>query len=133
MKISAPTDLAGLDRNPEISSKDNILKVGKNSQKVEIRKAAEEFEAIFMEIVLKSMRESVNQSGLINGGNGESIFRSMLDSEYAKSMSSQNMTGIATAIEKHLTGLVDQTTETVDRIKGQAVYKDLGKPGVGRP
>lgn len=72
----------------------------------EIKKLSEEFEAIFLEIVLKSMRESVPKSKLIDGGNGEEIFRSMLDSEYAKSLASQRSTGLADSIQSHLMGLM---------------------------
>ncbi len=70
-----------------------------------IRELSEDFEAIFMQIVLKSMRQAVQKSGLIDGGNGEEIFRSMLDQEYAKSFASQRSTGLADAIERHLLGV----------------------------
>lgn len=67
-----------------------------------IKKLSDEFESIFLEIVLKSMRETVDKSKLTDGGNGEQIFQSMLDSEYAKNLSSQRTSGIADSIEKHL-------------------------------
>ena len=67
-----------------------------------IRQSAQEFEAIFLESMLKSMRDSVEKGGLIDGGNAEKMYESMLDSEYAKQMSSQSMTGIAENIEKQL-------------------------------
>ena len=68
----------------------------------QIKKLANEFESIFTELMLKSMRGSVQKGGLIDGGNGEDIFKGMLDSEYSKSMSEQRSSGIADSIEKHL-------------------------------
>lgn len=76
-----------------------------NRDKGEIKKLANEFEAIFLQIMLKSMRDSVQKSELVDGGNGEDIFRTMLDSEYAKSMAEQRTSGIAQNIENQLLGL----------------------------
>ena len=55
-----------------------------------------------MEIVLRSMRKTINKSKLIDGGNAEEIYRSMLDGEYAKIMAQRGTSGLATAIEKQL-------------------------------
>lgn len=71
-------------------------------ERAKIKESAREFEAIFLETMLKSMRQSIEKSGLIDGGNAERMYESMLDSEYAKQMASQNMTGIAADIEKQL-------------------------------
>ena len=43
----------------------------------------------------------MQKGGLIDGGNGEDIFKGMLDSEYSKAMASQRSSGIADSIEKH--------------------------------
>jgi len=48
------------------------------------------------------MRSSVQKSGLVDGGNAEEIYTSMLDSEYAKQMSSQGNSGLAQMIERQL-------------------------------
>ena len=90
--------------------------------KAAIAKLAEEFESIFTEIMLKSMRDSVHKSELIDGGNGEDVFRSMLDSEYAKTMAGQRRSGIADAIERHLIGLAEEQTKNVRAIEGQRAY-----------
>lgn len=82
----------------------------------EIKKLSEQFESIFLEIVLKSMRDSVQKSDFMKSGSGEDIFRSMLDSEYAKSISQQRSTGLADSIEKHLLGVMGAP--------------DLGKPNI---
>ena len=72
-----------------------------------LKKSAEEFEALFYQIMLKSMRDSISKTKLIDGGNGEDIFRGMLDSEYSKLMSEQRLAGIANAVESQLMGQID--------------------------
>lgn len=68
----------------------------------QIKQLAEEFESLFLGIVLKSMRDTVPKDGLINGGNAEDIYRSMLDTEYSKEMARQRSTGLANNIEEYL-------------------------------
>ena len=87
-----------------------------------IAKLAEEFESIFTEIVLKSMRETVPDKGLIDGGNGEDVFRSMLDSEYAKSMAVQRRSGIADALERQLLAQADQQAQNTRTAEGKRAY-----------
>lgn len=68
-----------------------------------IKKAAREFESLFVEMMLKSMRDTVGKDKLTGGGRGEETFRSLLDQEYARSASQTGGLGIATSIEKELT------------------------------
>src|SRR4051812_12965951 len=70
--------------------------------RAQIKQSAEDFESLFLNIVLKSMRDTVQKSGLIDGGNAEDIYKGMLDDEYAKSMASQRNTGLADNIEAFL-------------------------------
>ncbi len=67
-----------------------------------VKKLATDFEAMFMEQMLKGMRSSVQKSGLIDGGNAEEIYTSMLDSEYAKNMANQHNGGLSDMIERQL-------------------------------
>jgi flagellar protein FlgJ len=64
-----------------------------------MKKAAEDFESLFLNIVLKAMRDTVPKSALIDGGNAEEIYKGMLDEEYAKMMAQQRHTGLADNIE----------------------------------
>jgi len=67
-----------------------------------IRKLSTEFEAMFLEQMLKGMRSSVQKSGFIDGGNAEEIYTSMLDTEYAKNMAQQRSLGLADMVERQL-------------------------------
>lgn len=68
----------------------------------EIKKAAVEFQAIFVEMMLKSMRGTANQDKLTGGGHGEEVYGSLLDREYATAISRRGNLGLAEMIEKQL-------------------------------
>jgi peptidoglycan hydrolase FlgJ len=67
------------------------------------KKVAQEFEAMFVGMMLKSMRETVGKDKLTGGGHGEETFRSLLDQEYAASAARNGGIGLAKMIEKELT------------------------------
>jgi len=48
--------------------------------------AASQFEALFMQMVLKSMRDAVPKSGMLEG-TGSDVYRSMLDTQFAQALS----------------------------------------------
>ena len=54
-----------------------------NNDDVRLRKAAVDFEALLTQQMLKTMREAGFKSDLLPESNGEKIFRSMLDEQYA--------------------------------------------------
>ena len=55
---------------------------GKDDE-AKLREAANEFEAIFIEQMLKTMRKTSLESDFIKKSEGEKLFRSMLDEQYA--------------------------------------------------
>jgi len=91
----------------------------------EIKKLAQDFESIFTGIMLKSMRNSVQKSGLMDGGNAEDIYRSMLDQEYSKQMASQSKSDLANNIEQYLinaAGLKEDNSKIQNQAKGLQAY-----------
>ena len=75
---------------------------GTDKERVAARKAAREFETLFVGMMLKSMRETVGKDMLAGKGQGEEIYRSMLDQEYAKAVAEQGGLGLARMIEAQL-------------------------------
>lgn len=75
---------------------------GREKDIAKVKQLAKDFESVFLEQMFKTMRSSVQKSGLIDGGNAEEIYTSMLDSEYAKQMSQQGQSGLADMIERQL-------------------------------
>lgn len=100
-------------------SKDNKILNSKMSELTkgkDLKKVSEEFESLFLEIVLRSMRNTVQKSGLIDGGNAEDIYRGLLDVEYAKMLSSQRQTGLSDSIENYLRKSVENTVNDPNNI-----------------
>ncbi|MBF0498953.1 MAG: rod-binding protein [Candidatus Riflebacteria bacterium] len=59
----------------------------KKKELSKLKSACKDFESLFTYQLMKEMRKTVNQTGLIHGGQGEDVFSDMLDQERAKSMS----------------------------------------------
>ena len=78
--------------------------VQKNAQSEKLRKACEDFEAIFIKQMLSSMKKTVNRSGLMGGGFAEEIYEDMLYDEYAKKMTKTAGFGIAKTLYNQLSG-----------------------------
>ena len=52
----------------------------------QLKKACKEFEAVFTNELLKSMRRTIEKCDLFHGGQGEEIYESLLDQELSKKM-----------------------------------------------
>ena len=104
MKAESLTHLSGPGNNPETLQ--SLKKGGKQhtgeARKAEIRKVAVEFQSLFVEMMLKSMRETVNKDNLTGGGYGEEVYGSMLDREYATAISRRGNIGLAEMIEQQM-------------------------------
>lgn len=99
MQTSMPTDT--LIQESDASRARQLAARGDNAKAA--RKVAREFEAMFVGMMLKSMRDTVGKNELTGGGKGEEIFQSMLDQEYATAIAtSQGGIGLAAMIEKQL-------------------------------
>jgi flagellar protein FlgJ len=67
-----------------------------------LKKATEEFEAVFIQILLKSMRETITEGGLIEKSQGRSMFEGMYDEELSKNMAMGRQMGIADMLYQQL-------------------------------
>ena len=81
-----------------------------NASPTEQRNAANEFEQFFIAQMLEHMFAGIPTDGPFGGGNGESIFRSLLNTEYAKLMSRAGGVGIADAVHKEILRLQESET-----------------------
>lgn len=62
-----------------------------------LKEVAEEFEAIFVNLMLKEMRKSINETGFLKGYR-EDVFRDLLYWEYSKLIAKNTEFGIAEKI-----------------------------------
>ncbi|HTP66848.1 MAG TPA: rod-binding protein [Geobacteraceae bacterium] len=80
----------------------SVMPSGGAARKAAIHKVAVEFQSLFVEMMLKSMRETVSQDKLTGGGHGEEVYGSLLDREYAMAVSRRGGLGLAEMIERQL-------------------------------
>ena len=61
-----------------------------DEQRQALREASRQFEAVFLNQMLKAMRETVGDGGLIEKSQGEEVFQGMLDEEWSKSLAGRH-------------------------------------------
>jgi flagellar protein FlgJ len=72
-------------------------------KKSQLFEQCKEFESIFVKMMLKEMRKSVDKKdSLLSGGWAEDIYSDMLDDEYSKSMAKNAGFGLADQLYKQL-------------------------------
>ena len=78
---------------------------GRFSEKelADMKKACDDFEAIFIKMMLDSMKATVPERSLVKKNQGEEYFEDMLYDEYAKSMSQTDEFGLSEAMYRQMT------------------------------
>lgn len=92
-------------------------KAKQGNDPAQVKKVAGEFEAMFVGMMLKSMRGTVGEDKLTGGGRGEETFRSLLDQEYANEAAKSGSIGLARMLEKEMTRTGGATPQPVREIK----------------
>ncbi len=112
---------ANMHAQPQTAMKSAARPAG-DAKKAAIHKAAVEFQSLFVEMMLKSMRDTVGQDKLTGGGHGEEVYNSFLDREYASAISRRGGLGLAEMIEKQL--LAQESGEGKVSRGGVGISKD---------
>jgi flagellar protein FlgJ len=96
---------SGLD-HMKVVADHSISKKGPGSQKDEaLRKACKDFESVFTNELLKSMRRTIEKCDLFHGGQGEEVYESLLDMELSKSTADTGPNSIAAQLYGQLKSL----------------------------
>lgn len=69
-------------------------------KKAQLKKVAEEFESLFVAYLLKTMRETIEESGFTEGGLGKGIYTDLFDQELSRSIAGHGALGIADLLMK---------------------------------
>ncbi len=96
MKISLDTIKIQINQLEKIPQPKNI------SEETKLRKAANDFEAIFIQQMYKTMRKTSLESNFIQKSEGEKYFRSMLDEHYAQLTAKSGSLGLGEMIYNQL-------------------------------
>lgn len=73
-----------------------------DKQRQKLKKISQDFEGLFVGMMMKSMRETVGKDKLTGGGHGDDVYLSMLDQEYVAAAVKRGGLGLAKQIEKEL-------------------------------
>ena len=77
----------------------------------DVRRAAEEFEAVFIAQMMAPMFEGLETDELFGGGPGEDIYRSVLIEEYGKSIARAGGIGLSDAIQREILRLQEASQQ----------------------
>ncbi|MDQ7247149.1 rod-binding protein [Dongia sedimenti] len=80
----------------------------KQANEAAIGKVAEDFEAFFASAYFEQMFSSIKPDPVTGGGEGESMFRSLMIQEYGKAVARQHSLGIADVVKRQLLQLQEQ-------------------------
>ena len=79
----------------------NLRQALKDDPRAGLRQAAQQFEGMLLQMMLKSMREATPQDGLLDSDQTR-FFTTILDQQLAQNLSSRNALGFAKAMEQSL-------------------------------
>lgn len=75
----------------------------KSAEMTQLRRAAREFEAVMVEHMLKTVRQSFPKSGFMPSGAGQSLYQDLADEQMAKAISRGGGLGLGDVIIRALT------------------------------
>ncbi|MDC0882814.1 rod-binding protein [Litorivicinus sp.] len=79
-----------------------------------VQKTASQFEAMFLQMMLKSMRATVPDGGLLNSS-GTETFEQMLDQHVAMAMAGRRSTGLSQMVEKFIRQSQNQVSDDIQQ------------------
>ncbi|MEA3547863.1 MAG: rod-binding protein [Thermodesulfobacteriota bacterium] len=102
MKLTSPliNDFKGTARSAD-TVHDKRFSTGAENKK--LRQACADFEALLLNKLVSSMRESVPEGGLFEKSFGEKMFQSMHDEELSRQMANGRGTGLGELLYQKLT------------------------------
>lgn len=74
----------------------------KKIDREKLKKACADFEALFVARMLKLMRQSIPQNGLLGNGPGKEIYQSLMDQELAQKMSKRGGVGLGEVLYRQV-------------------------------
>ncbi|MGR2737494.1 flagellar assembly peptidoglycan hydrolase FlgJ [Billgrantia sp. Q4P2] len=110
-------DVQGLER---------LKHTARNDEAAGLRGAAQQFEALFLQMMLKSMRDTIPSGGLLDSQQGE-FYQSMLDQQWA-----QTMAGRGIGLADHLVAQLESQLGVSSARSGVA-DRELGELIAGIP
>ena len=104
MQGIAQQSLAGRTQGQAAIAGENAVAAAQRKDDPAIRKAAEDFEAVFIASILENMTATMPVNSTFGGGFSEQIYRGLLNEQYSKSIAAKGGIGIADNVYRFLMG-----------------------------
>ncbi len=101
MEITAPTAFQ-FQKSGQTTDTRNENQLTQALENKKLETACKDFEAILLNKIMSSMRESIPEGGLFEKSYGEEIFQSMLDEQMTKEMAHGKGMGLAKLLYQEL-------------------------------
>jgi len=93
-----PIDISSTMFNLQGKKLEDAMNIDKAKMKdEELKKSAQDFESVFVNQFLEILNSTVERSEEFSGGKGEEVFRSMMNQEIAKEISSSSISSFGFA------------------------------------
>ncbi|WP_041741327.1 flagellar assembly peptidoglycan hydrolase FlgJ [Collimonas fungivorans] len=118
----------------DVQGVDALRRTTRNSPQDGLKQVSRQFEAMFMQMVLKSMREATPSDGMFDSQQ-EKMYTSMLDQQLAQNLSGRGL-GLAEAMQAQLSRAVDQSQQQpspLGKMPPSAADQNRGQPAAAAP
>lgn len=110
----------------DLQSLSALKKGAKDSDPQALKAAAKQFEALFLQMVLKSMRDATPHDGMFDSEQTR-LYESLLDQQMGQAMAARGGMGLAAVIEKQLLRSTQNVDPTADDPLGALLLMPKGK------
>ncbi len=104
---------------------ESLVRRANKAENRELREVCEEFESIFVKMMLDSMRKTLSDNTLIPKNAGEKLFEDQLYDEYSKKISREANLGIAEMMYNQLSSKVNASDSKVSGGAVSDAYSSL--------
>lgn len=94
MIVNNRTQMSAIEQQLQLEQAKTLADRAGQGDDKKLKETCQQFEAMFIKIMLNSMRNTVQKSEMIDGGMAEDIFEDMLYDEYADKLSQAGNFGI---------------------------------------
>jgi len=101
----------------------------KKVDREKLKKACADFEALLVARMLKLMRQSIPQNGLLQNSPGKEVYQSLMDQELAKSMSQRGGVGLGEVLYRQVLQREEKARAAAREVPPEARPKVEGSEG----
>ena len=105
----------------------NIKRQARSNDPAALKAAAQQFEAMFLQIVLKSMRDATPREGLFDNDQTR-LYESLLDQQMSQVLAAKGGTGLAKIIESQLSQYAAEASAKAEPVSGAGGFVEKMMP-----